>query len=325
MEWNSKPERPPVPHTSHIYNLSLSPQKQRVAVKRSTVTRTRTTSCMLEFEGGGERTAEIITMEPYRCPRGPLDLLGHHKNHQDSKTNQQTATTLPTAPKTRRNNSRQYQTHAGRKLAGFRKFKITSTPSMESGRGQGKTAATLIQNTTTNIAPGETKLQREGREVLRALEIRRRRRRRTGFWGREQKSVSPSLAVLAGERARARDRAGRRARRDCEREERECGRPMQGRVTFALIPSATHSLLRSDSRVRCLPTRQRADGSAPPAWLRLGLAHTRHAQTAHAASPVAAFAAFFLTCPIRKAIKWLIQIPPSSIASRAVKKMRFGN
>lgn len=109
-------------------------------------------------------------MEPYRCPRGPLDLLGHHKNHQDSKTNQQTATTLPTAPKTRRNNSRQYQTHAGRKLAGFRKFKITSTPSMESGRGQGKTAATLIQNTTTNIAPGETKLQREGREVLRALE-----------------------------------------------------------------------------------------------------------------------------------------------------------
>jgi hypothetical protein len=51
---------------------------------------------------------------------------------------------------------------------------------------------------------------------------------------------------------------------------------------------------------------------------RLGFAsasRTRHAQV-HAASLVIAFAAFVLTCAIRKAVKWLIQIPPSSIASR---------
>lgn len=117
--------------------------------------------------------------------------------------------------------------------------------------------------------------------------------------------------------ARLRER-GKRMRSSHARESHFC--------TYTQRHPLPASLNRSDSRVRCLPTRQRADGSAPPAWLRLGLAHTRHAQTAHAASPVAAFAAFFLTCPIRKAInKWLIQIPPSSIASRAVKKMRFGN
>jgi hypothetical protein len=262
-------------------------------------------------------------MEPYRCPRGPLDLLGHHKNHQDSKTNQQTATTLPTAPKTRRNNSRQYQTHAGRKLAGFRKFKITSTPSMESGRGQGKTAATLIQNTTTNIAPGETKLQREGREVLRALEGGGGGGGGRGFGeGNRNRSHLPWRSLQERERARGTGLGEGRGETARERKENAVV-PCKGESLLHLYPAPpTPCFARIVGCAAC----QR--GNAPMDRLhrlRLGLAQTRHAQTAHAASPVAAFADFFLTCPIRKAVKWLIQIPLSSIASRAVKKMRFGN
>jgi hypothetical protein len=137
------------------------------------VRRTRRTSPSSK-EGGDRRSPWN-----HRCPRGPLNLLHHHKNNHDSKT-PATATTLPTAPKTRKNKQHQIPGSKSRRVSQIQKHQHRSTTSVKNSSN--------IQITTTNMHEiTTTKMQREngvlGDEAELFWGMKQNMHERTGFWG----------------------------------------------------------------------------------------------------------------------------------------------
>ena len=236
----------------------------------------------------------------HRCPRSLLHL---HKNHHDSKT-PATATKLPpTAAKTRREH-----------------LTTKPNPRVEISQDFTNPKSTGTSRVWDDpVDDKEKQQQHSNRERHHARERARNRSadegetNRNRAWRREKGEGTIDLTFPAVPRRRERQREGERER-DWEREERECGRPMQGRgtCTAAFIP-APRPLAprtrppRSIAWLGC----PRADGSAH----RLGFAHaSRPSSRREPSDPLCRLC--LITFPIRKAVKWLIQIPPSSIASR---------